>query len=207
MKMFALPVTIALTLVAMTAPSIAAQGRNAANDAEARELYAYRLTMDGLHKYENAMRAFFAEAQKDPRYQKQIALKKDIEALKANEDPSDADQQKLELLEQQLEQAESSTDNDEFSRANSVTEMAAAISKNAMFSTALSSVGLTPREYSVMTLVLFQSAMWAGMKKQGLAKELPKDVNPANVAFMEQHEAEFAAMQQRFKALDGEKDR
>ncbi|HJQ18947.1 MAG TPA: hypothetical protein VJ867_01275 [Gemmatimonadaceae bacterium] len=206
MTMFARSIAAASMLLAVAAPAIAAQ-KSSFSDAESKELYAYRLSMEGLNKYEAAMKAFAAAAQKDPRYAKQIALKKQIDELKAKEDPSDADQTRMEELEQQLSEAEAATDDNSFSRANTIADMAAAITANPMFSSALRSAGLTPREYSVMTLVLFQSAMWAGMKKQGFAKDLPKDVNPANVAFMEQHEAEFAAMQQRFKEMSGEKDR
>jgi hypothetical protein len=44
------------------------------------------------------------------------------------------------------------------------------------------------------------------MKKQGLVKDkdLPKDVNPANITFIEQHEAEMTALQQRMKKLNGD---
>jgi hypothetical protein len=55
-------------------------------------------------------------------------------------------------------------------------------------------------------MALLQASMWAGMKKQGMVKEkdIPKDVNPANIAFVEQHAAEMTALTERMKKLGGE---
>ena len=60
---------------------------------------------------------------------------------------------------------------------------------------------MSARDYSVFTLVLFQSALTAGLKKSGLLKELPKEVNPENVKFVEEHEKELEAMRRELEAL------
>jgi hypothetical protein len=205
MQKLARTFAVASMALAAFAPALSAQ-KQQGSDADTREIAAYRLSMDGLKKMENAMQAFAAAAKKDPRYAKQMKLKAQIDTLKNKEDLSDAESEKLETLQQELEQAEASTDDGSVSKAQSLTEMAAAMDRQPMLANALKSAGLTAREYSVMSMALLQASMWAGMKKQGMVKEkdIPKDVNPANIAFVEQHQAEMAALTERMKKLGGE---
>jgi hypothetical protein len=49
-------------------------------------------------------------------------------------------------------------------------------------------------------LSMMQAGMVAGFKKAGMLKEIPKDVSPENVKFMEEHEAQLKALQQEMEA-------
>ena len=62
----------------------------------------------------------------------------------------------------------------------------------------LKAEGLTVREFLVLTLVQMQAGMAVYAKSQGM-KELPPEVNPENVAFMEQHKKELDVMQAELK--------
>ena len=57
----------------------------------------------------------------------------------------------------------------------------------------LKAEGLTVREVLVLTLAQMQAGMAVYAKSMGM-KELPADVNPENVAFMEQHKKELDAI-------------
>jgi len=51
-------------------------------------------------------------------------------------------------------------------------------------------------------MALFQASAFAEMKKSGMIKELPKEANAANVAFVQEHAAELAAMQQLMQQMN-----
>jgi len=57
----------------------------------------------------------------------------------------------------------------------------------------LKAEGLTVREFILLAVVQMQAGMAAYAKSMGM-KELPSDVNPENVAFMEQHKKELDAV-------------
>jgi len=74
----------------------------------------------------------------------------------------------------------------------------------------LKAEGLTVRDFLVLTLVQLQAGMAVYAKSQGM-KELPPEVNPENVAFMEQHKKELDAMQAELEKIpdpckDGDQD-
>ena len=52
-------------------------------------------------------------------------------------------------------------------------------------------------------MALVQASIAAGFKKSGMLKELPAGVNPENVKFVEEHEAELRAMQEKLNKLGG----
>jgi len=205
MQMLGRTLALASMMAIAAAPVVSAQ-QQAGSSADMKEVAAYRLTMDGLNKLEKAMVAVADAAKKDPRYAKQMRLKAQIDTLEHKEELTDAESEKLESLKQELEQAEDATDDGSVAKAQTISAMAAAIDRQPIIANALRSAGLSSREYSVMTMALVQASMWAGMKKQGLVKDkdLPKDVNPANITFIEQHEAEMTALQQRMKKLNGD---
>jgi hypothetical protein len=60
--------------------------------------------------------------------------------------------------------------------------------------------GLTVREFLLLTAVQLQAGFAAHAKTMGM-KELPADVNPENVAFMEQHKKELDAMAADLKKI------
>jgi hypothetical protein len=66
---------------------------------------------------------------------------------------------------------------------------------------AITDHGFTTHEFIVLEVTIFQAAMAAAAKQQGAdsAKLIVEGhVNPANVAFMEQHKAEFEELQKKY---------
>ena len=61
----------------------------------------------------------------------------------------------------------------------------------------LAKVGLTPRDYIMTSLTYLQAAMLVGMHDayaKGKPIQVPYNMNPANVAFIQQHAAELKAL-------------
>lgn len=184
----------ALVLVA-TVTSAAAQQA----DADRKELAEYRLTSEGLDRYSAVLRALVGELRKDPRFQEMAKVEAEIRRLDSKDDPTDEEVTRLDELEERLAQLEESTD---LSMSDgSLADIEAQIRKNPAMAAAVKAGGFTPREYAKFTLTLFQASMAVGMQKAGLLKEMPKDIPPENVAFVQQHEQQLAKLQQEMEAL------
>ena len=191
---------VALLLVSMIA-GVSAQGTRPP-DADLKEIASYKLTMETVEKVKVATRAMIAEIKKDPKYQQLLKLEAEIEALEKKDDRTDAEDAKLAALNEDKEKLESASDGPlSLGQANSLSEMEANIRKSPPIANALQSAGMSPREYSTFMMAMIQASMVAGFKKAGMMKELPKDVNPENVKFIEEHEAELKAMQAEFEKL------
>ena len=187
-------------LVACLVPSaLWAQGSKL-DDADAKELASYRLTMDTVNKVAAATRAMMTELKQDPQFQKLQKIEAELEALNKKEEPTDADVQRMEALAAEKEKLEEAHDLN-LGSANSLDEMEAQISKTPVMARSLQKAGLTPREYSKFMMAMVQAAFAAGFKKAGMLKELPAGVNPENVKFVEEHEAELKAMQEEFEKM------
>ena len=172
----------------------------AQSDADARELAAYRLSMDALRKVDAAMQVMAEEMKNDPKFQAHARLNAEIEALEKKDERTEAEDAQLEELRTKLGALEDETPailND----AKTLGEMEASIAKFPPLAKGLRAAGMPPREYAKFMMALIQAGMAAGMKKQGLIKELPKDVPPENVRFMEEHEADFKALQEKWQKL------
>lgn len=179
--------------VMMAAPAAAQQ------DADAQELAAYRLTKEGLDRYTATMRALPGELRRDPRFAEMGKLQAELDRLQEKDDPTDADVKRMEAIEARLEQLDEATD---MSMSDgSLADIEAGIRKNPALAAAIKAGGMTPREYAKFTLVLFQASMAVGMQKAGLLKELPKEIAPANLKFVEQYEQELVKLQKDMEAL------
>jgi hypothetical protein len=198
--------TITTTLAALALlclPAIARAQMPGANDPDAKELAAYKITVLTLNKVVQATRNLVEGIKSDPRYLKQQGLKAEIKKLQEKEELSEADSTKLEKLQADLDELEEGAfgAND----AKTLSDMAARIQKEPVMAKALASAGLDAREYAKFTLAYFQAAMIAGMMKSGLVKEVPKEmaasVNMDNVKFVQEHEAELAAFAKAMEAL------
>lgn len=189
---------VALLVTAMPA-ALAAQGAKLAA-ADARELASYRLTMETVRKVQTATRSMVAELKKDPKFQRQMKLEADIERLNKKEELTEAEQERLAALEEEKERLEESSELN-LGSATSLDEMEASVKKMPVVANALARAGLSPREYGTFMMAMIQASMVAGFKKAGMIKEVPRDVNPDNVKFVEEHEAELKAMQAEFEAL------
>jgi hypothetical protein len=191
---------VALLLVSMVS-GLSAQGARP-GEADLKELANYKLTMATVEKVKVATRAMIAEIKKDPKYQQLLKLEAEIEALEKKDERTDAEDEKLAALNEQKDKLETSADSPlSLGQADSLTEMEAGIRKSPPIANALQSAGMTPREYATFMMAMIQASMVAGFKKAGMLKEIPKDVNPENVKFIEAHEAELKAMQAEFEKL------
>ena len=169
--------------------------------ADTKELATYRLTMENTKKIYALFRAIGQEMARDPKFQALQKTKAEIEALSKKDELTDAESERLEKLEmlkeQQEEEFEKENDGANVSNAQSLNQMEAAIKANPRFMAMMTKVGLTPREYAKWTLASLMAGLAAGFQQSGVLKELPKDlkdVNPENVKFILEHEAELNAM-------------
>ena len=195
---------IILSLVA--APHAQSSGFSA---ADSKELASYRLTMETTKRVFGVMRALMQDMASDPKVQALQKTKAEIEALSKKEELSEAESARLEKLQMQAEQQEDTLQEAagglNLSNAQNLNEMEAAIKSNPRLMGAMNKVGLTARDYSKYILASLMAGMVAGFQKSGALKELPKElkeVNPENVKFMLEHEAELTAMRQEMETLD-----
>ena len=204
MKPYIRPVLVASLIVSFTSAATA----QSFSAADTKELASYRLTMETTKKVYALFRAIGQEMASDPKFQALQKTKAEIAALSKKDELTDAESERLEKLEMQaeeqeeaLEQANSAGD---MSNAQNLNQMEAAIKANPRFMAALSKVGLTAREYAKWTLASLMAGMVAGFQKSGVLKELPKDlteVNPENVKFILDNEAELTAMQKDMEKM------
>lgn len=131
-----------------------------AQDADTREIAAYRLTDVTLAKYIRASRALAAVA-------KPVA-------------PDTADDEEAD---------EEEDDEEEGDNEKSITEVVAEYDANPAARRAITSAGLTTREYVVFTFALFQAGMAAWLVEQQGWSQLPRDVSRPNVEFYQRHKA------------------
>jgi len=175
--------------------------------ADSKELASYRLTMDTTKKVFALMRAIGQEMANDPKFQALQKTKAEIAALSKKDELTDAESARLEKLEAQAEEQEEAlaqaNAGANMSNAKDLNQMEAAIKANPQFMAALTKVGLTAREYARWTIASLMAGMVAGFQKSGVLKELPKDlkeVNPENVKFIIEHEAELNAMRKEMES-------
>lgn len=192
---------LAACVSVLASTALLAQGTGL-SAADAKEMEYYRLTMETVKQVHAATRAMIDGLQQDPDFQKLRKLQAEIAALEAKEELTDAETARLETLEQQREALEG-THELNLGNADSLDGMEAAVKRSPVLSKALASTGLAPREYAKFMMAMIQASITAGFKKAGMLKELPAGVNPENVKFVEEHEAELRAMQAEFEKLLG----
>jgi tetratricopeptide (TPR) repeat protein len=183
---------LTLAVVIGAASHAAAQSRRTARtDPDMAELAAYRLNAATLQKVTVAMQNFQKALETDPKYRSYMAAQKELEALRAKDEPTEADERRIEALEQQIEKTSREMDGGD---AQTLGDMERAIARMPYMPDALAKSGLTPREYAKFSLAMLQAGMVAGMKKTGMMRDLPPDVPAENVQFMIDHEKEIAAL-------------
>lgn len=196
-------VTLALSIALLVAAPAAAQVPGA-NDPDARELAAYTLTVPALDKALAATRNMVAAAKNDPRFKKSAALKTEIKALEAKEEPSEADTARLETLRTELDAAEEAIFPDASNQT--LSGMEAAMQKDPLIAKALADAGMAPRDYAKFLFAYMASGTVASMLEQGVIKEVPKELagslNSENVKFFQTHKAEVEAFQKAMEALE-----
>jgi hypothetical protein len=83
-----------------------------------------------------------------------------------------------------------------------LSEMARRIEREPDLANAIRTAGLTTREYSILTLSFFNAMFAHGMKKAGTIKDMPADILPENIAFIESNEAELTQIFAQLQAYD-----
>lgn len=185
-----------------TAAAAVAQPAAQAADPDMKEVSSYRLTMEAVNKVDQVTRAMVEELKQDPMMRQRMAIEQELEQLNKKEEPTDADQQRIQQLEAQRDEMEK----DEpalFDNANSLSDMEAAIQKFPPLANALRTSGMAPREYAKFMMAMMQAALAYGFQKSGMKVEDAKltDVQQANVKFVEEHQAELQKLQEEWKAL------
>jgi hypothetical protein len=174
-------------------------------DRDVQELRAYRLTMPKVKQMAAATLAYAQAQSRDPRVQARRQREKELTALEAKSAArlTEAEQKRLEELRAKLEaeDAEAARNGDD-QEPKTLGDMARRIDREPDLANAIRSVGLTTREYSLLTLSFFNAMFAHGMKKAGTIKELPADILPENLAFIQSNEAELNGIFAQLQAYD-----
>jgi hypothetical protein len=195
-----------ITLAALFLLPLSAAASQAANDADAKELKSYTLTTAALQQFVTATRNMMAAAKADPRFGEVMKLEAEIEKLGEKEEPTEADDARMEKLSEQLDALKEKLPRVNMADSNlkTLTDIENAIKREPLMANALKSAGMSPRDYAKFTLAFFQAAMIQGMQKSGLVKEIPKDlqasVNMENIKFIEANQAEITKLMAEFQA-------
>jgi hypothetical protein len=196
--------TLTIAAAFLTCAMSNASAQTGFTAADEKEMNSYRLTMPAVKKWEASIRYMAEWVRTNPEAQAHIKLQGEVDALRKKDERTDAEQERLEKLEQRLEAMESSDDDD---KDQSITEMAAEITKFKPVADAIQRAGFAPREYVVFSFALFQAHAYASMKKSGMATDIPKGLNAENIKFAETHAAEItrlhAEMEKVSKGLEG----
>ena len=116
---------------------------------------------------------------------------------------TEADDERLEGMRQKKEQLEQAVGGGmNIGNEKTLSDMEAKVKQSDVVARGLRAAGLSAREYSKLSVTLLTSTMYAGMKKSGLLKELPKEASAENVQFILDHEAELTAMQKEWASWD-----
>ena len=191
-RMAILPVCLILLLT--PAVSSAAQTLS----ADQKELASYTLTMPNVRKAAAALQRFQQIAAKHPKVQEAAKVQAEIDVLEQKDTRTEAEEARLEKLNARAEALDEEIDREVGMNANgTIDEIVARIEREPEAKAALAKEGLTPRDFAKTLLALLQAAMIKGFSQGGkvdLAK-LPPGVNPANIKFVDEHEAELKKLQ------------
>jgi hypothetical protein len=191
----------AVLFVTSIASAQGARGK-AQDDRDMAELAAYRLNAATLQKVVVATQAFGAAIQNDPQFKRYAAAEKELKALQAKDEPSEADEKRIEALERELEESKLKS-TEHANGSDSLTDMERSIASIPHMSDALAKAGLSTREYAKFNLAMLQAGMVAAMKKSGTIKTIPPEtgVSAENVQFMIDHEKELAELTRQMQTL------
>src|SRR3954468_16423638 len=161
-------------------------------DPDIRELSTYTLTMDNINKLARIYEALGETMKQDPRYAEEVKLKAELEVIKKKDETTEADDKRSEEIGRRLYALEEQNKSGlNLNDAKDITQMAAKIQAYPPLMNLLRKEGMTAREYSKLFLALLQASFAAGFQQQGLLKTTPEGVNPANIKFVIEHEAEL----------------
>jgi hypothetical protein len=186
--------------------SVQAQTQDRAEiDRDVQELRAYQLTMPKVRQMAAATLAYAQAQSRDPRVQTRRQRDKELTALEEKSEArlTEAEKKRREELRAKLEaeDAEAARRGDD-QEPKTLGDMARRIEREPDLANAIRSAGLTTREYSMLTLSFFNAMFAHNMKKAGTIKELPADILPANIAFIQSNEAELNQLLAQLQAYE-----
>ena len=201
---FLIAALLTVGMAAAHAPSAAAQTPT----ADEKALSTYTLTMPTVRKVAAATQKMGIEAAaqeaRDPKKAELRKLKTRMDALQEKEEMTEAEEAEVEKLIERMQALEEEIDASEDegdSNNETLADMEAVMKKNPAAMRILASEGLTPREYTLCLMALFQAALAEGFSQGKLdLDKLPAGINPANIRFVREHKAELEALQKQMGA-------
>lgn len=194
-------------LIALGMPIQAVGQDRAEIDRDVQELRSYRLTMPKVRQMAAATLAYAQAQSRDPRVRARRQREKELTALESKPEArlTVAELKRLEELRAKLEaeDADAARRGDD-GEPKTLGDMARRIDREPDLASAIRTAGLTTREYSLVTLSFFNAMFAHGMKKAGTIKDVPADILPENLAFIQSNEAE---LNQIFAQLQAYEDR
>ena len=137
-------------------------------DRDAQEVKSYRLSLSVLEKLGAIHKAAAAARMKDPRHQQLAGKKAELATLEAKQEPTDAEQERMDVLAEEIERLEQGDDEDAaLGDARSLSEMAAKIDAQPALAAAVRGAGMTTREFATAELALLQAGLAYGLQKAG----------------------------------------
>jgi hypothetical protein len=182
---------VAALLAAMPL-SLAAQ--RDVNDADAREVRAYTLTMPKLRQLNQVMLDLKKQQEADPAYRALQQKKKELAALERKDEPTEAEEERMARLGEEIAAAEEAEEDEEDDGPKSLSELAQRMAGDPRIAGPLKRAGLAPREAAVMQFALLQAGFTASMLESGTIKQIPKEANAANVRFYQANKAELQGL-------------
>jgi hypothetical protein len=182
-------VFVLATMVAFLVPSV-----TRAQDADTREVLAYRLTMPKLRQLNQVFLELQRQRAADPAWQALQKKKQELAALGEKDELSDAEQDRMARLEAEIEELEQADEMPE-DQEQSLSAMAERLASDPRAAAALKKAGLAPREAATMSLALFQAAFTVGLLDSGTITSVPKDASAENVKFYQANRAEIEALE------------
>jgi hypothetical protein len=186
------PTTLFAT--ALVIASVAPTPAVAQNDPDTREVLAYKLTLPKLKQLNDAFADLERQRAADPAYQQLLRKKKELAALAEKDDPTDAELERMAVLEDEIARAEEEEEGISLNDDPSLSDMADRLAADPRIAGALKRAGLAPREAATLMLAFFQAAFTAGLMESGGVTEIPKGVNADNVRFVQANKAALEAL-------------
>lgn len=190
--------TARLTAVCVAA-FVAAVSAQQASSPELDELRAYRLTLPKVQQMVQASLAYGKALANDPKAKTRRDLERRLDALDQR-DPktlTDADRKQIEDLEKQLDALDGGNADDP--SPASLDGITRRVDRDPRLAAAIRNAGLTPREYAIVTLTLYQATVLHNWKKAGKLKDVPPEVSAENIAFVEANETELTRLMEQLK--------
>jgi hypothetical protein len=183
-----------LFTTALAVAAVASTPAVAQDDPDTREVLAYKLTLPKLKQLNDAFADLERQRAADPAYQALLRKKRELAALAEKDDPTDAELERMAVLEDEIARAEEAEEGISLNDNPTLSDMADRLAADPRIAGALKRAGLAPREAATMMMAYIQAAFTAGLMESGDVTEIPKGVNADNVRFVRANKAALEAL-------------